>query len=121
MLINKTTHSVDIFDLYPNFNWLGDEENYYLVDDNSELGIAIKEAGPLSKYDFIIENDQIIGISQKEQIEYYSKQEIDQTLSEYLTTKIWRGTEEEYEALGVYDEDTIYFIKNLNEEVQEGV
>lgn len=46
MIINKKTKQVVEMDSKPNENWTGDNENYYLVDSNSEFANKIRENAP---------------------------------------------------------------------------
>ena len=80
MLIKKDTHSVEIFDLYPNENWLNDN-NFYLVDDNSELGKKIANIGSLAHYDLVIENDILVDVIEKAPVVYCTKEDIDEAIS----------------------------------------
>lgn len=65
MIIHKGTHSMEdrIGDRW-NFNWMGDDENYYFVDSNSDLAQKIRET-PF--FDCVEdENGQLIDIEPKD-------------------------------------------------------
>lgn len=44
----------------PNENWTGDNENYFLVDSNSELANKIRENAPFMN--FVVNDDKLIDI-----------------------------------------------------------
>ena len=85
MLIKKDTRRVEIFDLYPNENWLNDN-NFYLVDDNSELGKKIANIGSLAHYDLVIENGNLIDVVEKEPVVYCTKEEMDEAIANISLT-----------------------------------
>lgn len=58
MVILKGSKAPDTMVGRPNENFTDDPENYYVVDDNSELGQLILENAPF--IDLLIENDEVV-------------------------------------------------------------
>ena len=65
MIVNKIHKNYIDRKKYPNTNWTGDNENYYLVDSNSELAKKIRENAPY--FDFVLdEKGELIDITPTE-------------------------------------------------------
>ena len=96
MLVNKYTKDFQTRSDLPNYNWLDD--NYYVVDDNSELAQKIQKLYP--RFDFVLDdNGNLIDVVEvpktQEEINKERTEEIKNELSE-LDNTINRATEDLY-------------------------
>ena len=96
MLVNKYTKDFQTRSDLPNYNWLDD--NYYAVDDNSELAQKIQKLYP--RFDFVLDgNGNLIDVVEipktQEEINSERAEEIKTELTE-LDTTINRATEDLY-------------------------
>lgn len=95
MIVNKQNKGFQTRNDLPNSNWLGDE--WYLVEDNSELANKIQYLYP--RYDFVLEEDNLIDVVEipktEEEIKQERIEEIKAELSQ-LDTIINRSTEDLY-------------------------
>lgn len=73
MIINKETLSFLTRSDKPNSNWTS-SDNYYIVDDNSELGQKILNNYPNIEY--VIENEEITDVTIIEKEKVYTHEEI---------------------------------------------
>lgn len=73
MIINKLTHGFITRSDELNSNWTGSDD-YYVVDDNSSLAKKILEYAP--NYELIIENETIVGVSKKVDLEQLRAQKL---------------------------------------------
>ena len=66
-------------------NWLNDN-NFYLVDDNSELGKKIASIGSLAHYDLVVENNNLIDVIEKAPVVYCTKEDVDEAIANLSLT-----------------------------------
>lgn len=133
MIIDKNTKRFQTNSLFPNQYW-GEEdqkEQYYIIDDNSELANKVKKGFPY--IDFILnENNELIDIiitkvediNQKEIQELRNKiQKLKQKLeiTDYQAIKYAEGqlSEEEYAEMKTQRQDWRDEINNLEKQIEE--
>ena len=120
MIINKQNKGFQTRSDMPNSNWLNDD-NYYVIDDNSELANKIIQYFP--RYDFVLdENDNLIAVVQipktEEEINQERIEEIKLELNE-LDKTINRATEDLYILTDLRAYDTIEAVITRKEELRK--
>lgn len=96
MIVNKMNKCYETRSDMPNTNWLNEEE-WYLVEDGSELARKIEKLYP--RFDFVVEGEKLVDVVEvpktQEELNAEKETEIKQELAE-LDITINRATEDLY-------------------------
>jgi len=118
MLISKTDKNYITRSDMPNSNWIG--EDYYLLDDNSELARKIIEYYP--RYELITSGDRITDViyveKTQEELDTERITEIHEEL-EKLDKEISRGLEDLYELTGKTPYQRLQYIIEIKQDLRE--
>lgn len=119
MLVNKITKAFQTRSDASNFNWL-ESEDWYVVDDNSELAQNIQKLFP--RFDFVLDdNGNLIDVVEvpktQEEINTERVEEIKNELIN-LDNTIDRATEDLYTLTNTTPYETIQEVINKKEELR---